>query len=388
MHIDIAPTTIRISDDELDDLRRRLRAARWPDQLSGTGAERGIPLDIVAGLARYWAEDFDWRSQEAALNDIPQVLATIDGQPVHVFHIRSARPDATPLLLTHGWPSTSAEFRDVIRPLTAPDDDGPAFDLVIPSLPGYGLSTPLTDPGWGNLFRVAQAWDLLMTELGYERYAVHGTDAGGGVATILGMIAPDRVVGVHLTGTSAAMPFGPPLDAERFKGRDRERAESFNRIQQDGLGYLHLQATRPQTLGYALSDSPIAQLAWIAEKFAEWTDPAKRRLEEAVDRDALLTAVSLAWFHRAGASSAHAVYEGMRVYRQLASGGDEWGADDPAPAPPTAVAVFAADDTIRELFDPAGVMRWTEYDRGGHFPAMETPDLLVLDLREFFGPLA
>ncbi|MBA9002304.1 epoxide hydrolase family protein [Thermomonospora cellulosilytica] len=383
---DIRPHRIAVPQADLDDLRDRLARTRWPNEPAGIGWSRGVPLDYLKGLARYWAEDFDWRAQETALNGIGQFMTTIDGQDVHFMHVRSPEPDALPLILTHGWPSSPIEFLKVIGPLTDPrahgGDPADAFHLVIPSLPGYGLSTPVRGTGWGNLFRVAHAWDELMNRLGYDRYAVHGTDVGAGVAGLLGMVAGGRVTGVHLTGTAAAMPFGPPIDPAGLPEADRARAEAFNRFQQDGLGYLHLQATRPQTLAYSLTDSPVGQLAWIVEKFAEWTDPAAALPEDAVDLDQLLTNVSLTWFTAAGGSSAHATYEGMQVYREMAAHQD---AGEQPPGPPTAVAVFAADHTIRGLMDPDGrIEQWTEYDRGGHFPAMETPDLLASDLRAFF----
>jgi pimeloyl-ACP methyl ester carboxylesterase len=227
-----------------------------------------------------------------------------------------------------------------------------------------------------------------MTRLGYARFAAHGTDVGSGVAGMLPMVAPGRVVGIHLTGTAAAAPFDPPLDPDAFGGPDRERAQRHNTFREDGIGYLAIQSTRPQTLAYGLHDSPVGQLAWIVEKFHEWTDPANRRPDEAVDRDQLLTNVSLYWFTGSGASTAHATYHGMRAWRefaahQTAGGESNWGAMPPAP--PTAVAVFAADTTIRSLLDPTGTMaHWSEFDQGGHFPAMEVPDLLTEDLRAFF----
>jgi pimeloyl-ACP methyl ester carboxylesterase len=324
-------------------------------------------------------------------------VTTIDGQDIHFLHVRSPEPSALPLLLTHGWPSSPVEFLRVVEPLTDPaaggGDPADAFHLVIPSLPGYGFSTPVREPGWGNLFRVAAAWAELMGRLGYGRYAVHGTDVGAGVAGMLAMVAPDRVAGVHLTGTAAGMPFGPPLELDGLSEADRARAERFNAFQADGLGYLHLQATRPQTLAYSLSDSPVGQLAWIVEKFKEWTDPAAELPEDAVDRDQLLTGVSVAWFTGAGASSAHATYEGMQAWREAVArqaadpgGHGDQPAGEPA-GPPTGVAVFAGDNTIRALLDPAGAMHWSEFDRGGHFPAMEAPDLLVGDLRAFFRGL-
>ncbi|EMD24553.1 epoxide hydrolase family protein [Amycolatopsis azurea] len=364
---------IAVDQAELDDLKDRLSRTRWPREVIGDWS-RGVPVAYLNGLAEYWADGFDWRAQEAELNEFPQFTTEIDGQTIHFLHVRSARPDALPLLLTHGWPSSPFEFRQVIGLLT----DG--FHLVIPSLPGYGLSTPVSGPGWGNLFRVAQAWTTLMDRLGYERFGVHGTDAGAGVAGILGMIAPHRVAGVHLTGTSAGTPFGPAVELDGLSGKDRERGERFNRFQSDGLGYLHLQATRPQTLAYSLNDSPTGQLAWIVEKFAEWTNPAKELPEDAVDRDHLLTAVSLFWFTGAGASSAHAVYEGMEAYRQMSQGG--WDGEAPA-GPPRGIAVFAGDTTIRSLQD-GPVDHWAEYDAGGHFPAMEVPALLAEDLHTFF----
>ncbi|MFD6067088.1 MULTISPECIES: epoxide hydrolase family protein [Amycolatopsis] len=368
---EIKPFRIAIDQAELDDLKDRLNRTRWPREVTGDWS-RGVPVAYLKGLAEYWADGFDWRAQEAELNEFPQFTTEIDGQTIHFLHIRSTAPDALPVLLTHGWPSSPFEFRRVVEELSA------EFHLVIPSLPGYGFSNPVSGPGWGNLFRVAQAWTTLMDRLGYERFGVHGTDAGAGVAGILSMIAAHRVVGVHLTGTSAGMPFGPAVELDGLDDKDRERGERFNRFQSDGLGYLHLQATRPQTLAYSLNDSPTGQLAWIVEKFAEWTDPAKALPDEAVDRDHLLTAVSLYWFTGAGAASAHAVYEGMEAYRQMSQGG--W---SEAPAgPPRAIAVFAGDTTIRSLQD-GPVEHWSEYDTGGHFPAMEVPGLFAEDLRSF-----
>jgi pimeloyl-ACP methyl ester carboxylesterase len=384
---------IAIAQADLDDLRDRLARTRWPNQLPGIGWSRGVPVDYLEDLAEYWRTGYDWRKHEAKLNEFPQFTTEIDGQNIHFLHVRSPEPDALPLILTHGWPSSPVEFLKVIDLLTNPRAHGgnptDAFHVVIPSLPGYGFSTPVRETGWGNLFRVAQAWMELMSRLGYERYAVQGTDVGSGVAMILGMIDAQRVVGLHLTGTGLP-PFGPSVELEGLSKADRARGERFNAFQANGIGYLHLQATRPQTLAYSLNDTPVGQLAWIVEKFPEWTDPGARLPGDAVDRDQLLTIVSIFWFTSAGASSAHAIYDGMQVYRQMVAQQSQGSGahDSEQQGPPTGVAVFAADNTIRSLFDPGNTIKhWSEFDRGGHFPAMEVPDLLIGDIREFFSTL-
>jgi pimeloyl-ACP methyl ester carboxylesterase len=391
----IRPFRIDIPQHDLDDLRGRLARTRWPADLPGTSWERGVPGPYLRDLAEYWRTTFDWRAAEAALNEIPQFITAIDAQPIHFLHVRSPEPGALPLLLTHGWPSSPVEYLRVIGPLTDPrshgGDPADAFHVVIPSLPGYGFSTPVREPGWGNLFRVAQAWAQLMARLGYDHYAVQGTDVGSGVSGILAVTDASHVTGVHLTGTGAAMPFGPPIALDGLSGSDLARAERFNAAQSDGFGYLHLQATRPQTIGYALTDSPAGQLAWIAEKFREWTDPAAELPEDAVDRDQLLTSVSIFWFTRSGASAAHGTYEGMQAWRAMVAGrqASESGAfAGEQGGPPTGVAVFAADTTIRSVMDPARrISHWSEYDSGGHFPAMEVPGLLTGDIRAFFRTL-
>jgi pimeloyl-ACP methyl ester carboxylesterase len=394
-HDEIRPFRIEIPQADLDDLRTRLARTRWPGPGIPARADdwsRGVPLDYLRDLAGYWADGFDWRAQEAALNEIPQFTTTIDGQAIHFFHQRSPEPDALPLILTHGWPSSPVEFSKLIGPLTDPrahgGDPADAFHVVVPSLPGYGFSNPIGPAGF-DLFGVARAWAELMRRLGYRRYAAQGTDVGSGVAGMLPMADPGHVAGVHLSGTGAAPPFGPALELDGLSPADRERAERFNRFREDGLGYLILQATRPQTLAYALTDSPAGQLAWITEKFHEWTDPAATLPEEAVDRDQLLTNVSIFWFTESGASAAHAVYEGMQAWRAFAAQQEQGDAQQwQQPGPPTGVAVFAADSTIRSLMDPGGrIAHWSEFGRGGHFAAMEVPDLLTTDIRAFCRPL-
>ncbi len=386
---EIRPFRIEIPQADLDDLSRRLAATRWPRTPLFAEWSRGVPLDYLKDLTAYWARDFDWRAQEARLNAFPQFTTAIDGQTVHFVHVRSPEPNATPLLMTHGWPSSIVEFAGVIDALTNPaahgGDPADAFHLVIPSLPGFGFSTPLAGAGWGNLFRVAGAWAELMNRLGYTRYAAHGTDVGGGVTGLLPMVDAARVMATHISGP-VPYPFGPPIDPERLSAKDKVRAERFNRFRAEGLGYLHLQSTRPQTLAYSLNDSPVGQLAWIVEKFAEWTDPARELPDQAVDRDSLLTLVSVAWFTGSGATSAHFTYEGMQAFAEFVKRAEGRSASIANPdGPPMGVAVFAGDNSIRAVLDPdETVASWTEYDRGGHFPALETPDLLVSELRRFF----
>jgi pimeloyl-ACP methyl ester carboxylesterase len=391
-HDEIRPFRIAITQADLEDLQSRLARTRWPAQPRVDDWSRGVPVGYLRQLAGYWATGFDWRAQEAALNQFPQFTTALDEQAIHFFHVRSPEPDALPLILTHGWPSSPVEFTRLIGPLTDPrrhgGDPADAFHVVLPSLPGYGFSNPIGPAGF-SLFGVARSWAELMRRLGYERYVAQGTDVGSGVAGMLPMVDPEHVAGVHLSGTGAAAPFGPALELDRLAAADRARAERFNRFREDGLGYLILQSTRPQTLAYALNDSPAGQLAWIAEKFREWTDPAATLPEEAVDRDQLLTNVSIFWFTGSGASAAHAVYEGMQAWRAFAAHQEETEAPRwQQSGPPTGVAVFAADSTIRSLMDPLGrIEHWSEYDRGGHFAAMEVPDLLTSDIRAFCRPL-
>ncbi|MEU8121621.1 epoxide hydrolase [Spirillospora sp. NPDC049024] len=381
---DIHPFRIDIPATELEDMRARVSATRWPSTAGADDWSRGVPVGYLKELAGYWAAEFDWRAQEAALNEIPQFKAVIDGQTIHFFHARSPEPDALPIVLTHGWPSSPIEFMKIVRPLTDPRSHGgdpkDAFHVVLPSLPGYGFSNPIGDAGF-DLFGVARAWAELMRRLGYERYVAQGTDVGSGVAGMLPMVDPGHVAGVHLSGTGAAPPFGPPLEPDRFSGADRARAQKFNSFREEGVGYLALQSTRPQTVAYSLNDSPVGQLAWIVEKFHEWTDPAIELPDAAVDRDQLLTNVSLFWFTGSGASSAHAVYEGMQAWKAFAAAQS---GPSPKPDVPVGVAVFAADSTIRSLMDPDGdIKHWSEYDQGGHFAAMEVPELLVGDIGLF-----
>jgi pimeloyl-ACP methyl ester carboxylesterase len=373
---------IDIPQAELDDLRRRLAGARWPAELPGVGWSRGVPLGYLQQLADYWRSGYDWRTHEAQLNQFPQFTTTLDGQHVHFLHVRSPEPNALPLLLTHGWPGSIVEFMKIIGPLTDPraygGDAADAFHVVAPSIPGFGFSGPTREIGW-NTARVARAFAALMDRLGYDRYGAQGGDTGAIVSPELGRIAADHVVGVHVNApTVGFMPFGPlePADEAALTDAERARLKRAAYYNQELLGYAMVQSTRPQTLAYALTDSPIGQLAWIVEKFQEWTDPAAELPDDAVDRDQMLTDVSVYWLTRTAGSSAQLYYEGAH------SG--LWG--PPAPSTtPTGVAVFPQDVALRGIADRSyNIVHWSEFARGGHFAAMEAPDLLVGDIRAFF----
>jgi pimeloyl-ACP methyl ester carboxylesterase len=379
----IRPFRIDIPQADLDDLRDRLARTRWPEELPGAGWTRGVPLGYLKDLAGYWLTKYDWRKQEATLNELPQFTTEIDGTQVHFLHVSSPESGALPLILTHGWPGSIVEFLKVIGPLTDPrahgGDPADAFHLVIPSLPGFGLSGPTREAGWSS-DRTAKAWAELMSRLGYDRYGAQGGDLGAFVTPELGRIAPDHVVGVHVNAaTFGFIPFGPvdPDDLATFTEAEKARLERLNKFMSDGNGYFQIQATRPQTLAYGLTDSPVGQLAWIVEKFKEWSH-AVEVPEDAVDRDLMLTNVMLYWLTRTGASSAQMYYENMHA--------NSWG-KQPGKTP-TGVAVFAEDIAIRRYGEYGNnIVHWSEFENGGHFAAMDAPDLLVNDVRTFFRGL-
>ncbi|GAB2985288.1 epoxide hydrolase family protein [Actinotalea caeni] len=389
MHTSIRPFTLAVTQADLDDLHARLSRTRWAPALPGVGWERGTPVRYLQDLAAYWRDEFDWRAQERRLNELPQFTTTIDGQELHFFHVRSPEPDALPLLVSHGWPSTPVEFQRIVGPLTDPrahgGDPADAFHLVMPTLPGFGLSPPVTTTGWGLPTTVA-AYAELMRRLGYTRYGTQGGDIGAGVAGMLAGVSPDTVIGVHMNGPTG---YGALPEGLELSERDRERARLSAEFEATGSGYLALQSNQPSTIGVALHDSPVAQLAWMVEKYQAWTDPGKALPEDAVDRDQLLTTVTATWFSGGGAGSAHFVYESMHSDIPWTAPGDDDASSgwQDAPSVPVGVAVFAADTSIRALVDSGNVVRWTEYDAGGHFPAMEVPELLVDDVRAFFAML-
>jgi epoxide hydrolase len=374
---------IDIPQADLDDLHRRLDETRWPSELPGVGWQRGVPLGYLKELADYWRTTYDWRAAERQLNEFPQFTAQIDGVNVHFLHVRSPEPAARPLILTHGWPGSVVEFLDVIGPLSDPrahgGDPADAFDLIIPSVPGYGFSGPVAETGW-DLMRVAGAWAELMARLGYGRYIAQGGDFGALVSLALAAVDHEHVAGAHVNFLPTA-PSGDPAELGQLTESDMARLQRASRYLQDQSGYMKLQSTRPQTLAYALTDSPVGQLAWIVEKFKEWTDSDKSP-EDAIPRDRLLTDVTIYWLTATAGSSAQLYYEAADFLPT---------APTPPRLPPlpvpVGVAVFPHDIVlpIRLLADRdlPNIVQWSEFDKGGHFAAMEQPDLFVHDLRSF-----
>lgn len=381
----IVPFRIDVPQAELDDLARRLAVTRWPAAAPGGGWQRGVPVEYLRELTEYWRTGYDWRAAEARLNEFPQFCTEIDGTWVHFIHVRSPEPDAIPLLISHAWPGSIAEFLGVIGPLTDPrshgGDPAQAYHLVLPSYPGFGFSGPVPDAGWG-LPRIAGAWAELMRRLGYSRYVVQGGDIGAGLSLALAGLDAEHVVAAHVN----LMITPPPDDLSELSADELERLGRLFRFVTDGSGYMKLMATRPQTVSYGMTDSPVGQLAWVVEKIWEWTDSAKSP-EDAVDRDLILTHAMFYWLTRT-AASANGIYFEMADILPVAT------VPPPAPPPllaPVGVAVFPQDLAlpIRRLADRGypNIIQWNEYDRGGHFPAMEQPELFVGDLRTFAGTL-
>lgn len=379
----LRPFRIDIPQSQLDDLKSRLANTRWPEELPGVGWSRGVPVGYLREVADYWRTGYDWRAQEAALNQYPQHLTTIDGQNVHFLHVASAEPEATPLILLHGWPGGVVDFLDVIGPLSDPrchgGDPADAFHLVIPSLPGFGFSTPLAGPGM-NAARMAGIFVSLMARLGYDRYGVQGYDWGAWIGPKLGQQDPERVIGVHVTAM-VTLPVGAEGEMDGLSEVEQRR---WQRMQNFNDGYFQCNSKRPQTIGYALTDSPVGQLAWIVEKFKEHTDPEEGLPEDSIDRDRILTDVSTYWLTGTAASAAQVYYEEISASSR---GGDDWTAGQRGTVP-TGVLVSSHDLTIRPWAErDHRIVHWTELDKGGHFLAMETPELLVDDVRTFFRKL-
>ena len=370
----VTPFRIDVPQADLDDLQRRLAATRWPDELPGAAREYGIRLADVRGLAGYWQDGYDWRRHEARLNAVPQFTTVIDGQRVHFLHARSPHPGALPLILTHGWPGSVLEFLAMVGPLTDPashgGDPADAFHVVVPSIPGYGFSGPTTQRGWTPA-RVSAAWAVLMERLGYGRYGAQGGDWGSVISRELGRLAPGRVAGVHLNFLTTP----PDKDFTVLSEEDRVALARQRQFRNDGSGYFRAHSTRPQTLAYAMTDSPTGLLAWIAEKFTEWSDPAS-----VISRDDLLTNVMLYWLTGTANSAMRLYWEAAHLPPQA-----------PQPSPvPTGIAIFPHEiaPPIRRIAARTNnIVHWSPQPRGGHFAALEEPGLLTEDVRVFFRGL-
>ncbi|ACZ84212.1 epoxide hydrolase family protein [Streptosporangium roseum] len=373
MNVDITPFRIEIPQADLDDLRERLRRTRWSGEIGGQGWSRGVPVDYLRQLADYWADGYDWRKQEARLNDLPQFTTEIDGQRLHFAHVRSANPDAVPLLLTHDWPGSFVLFLQAVEPLSRD------FHLVLTTLPGIAFSGPLAGPGW-NTGKIAGAFVELMGRLGYDRYGVQGSGGGAAVAIEMGRQAPEQVIGVHGNG-HITFPSDDPADFADLTEAEQQRLARLQNFRDDKMGFNVISATRPQTLAYGLHDSPVGQLAWITEKFKEWTDDSADLPEDAVDRDILLTNVSLYWFTGTAGSSANLYYEASHDP-------DAWTPKPRSGVPTGFTVAMSTDVTIRRFAErDSDVVHWSELERGGNFLALEQPAAYAADVKKFFDSL-
>jgi pimeloyl-ACP methyl ester carboxylesterase len=374
---EIRPFRIDIPQADLDDLADRLARTRWANELpldtSGPqtgpiqpGWEYGVPVAYVRDLVDHWQHKYDWRAWEARLNQLPQYTTEIDGQRIHFVHVRSAEPDALPLILSHGWPNTFLEYVDLVAPLTDPRAHGgeaaDAFDVVVPSLPGFGFSGPTSEPGW-DAQRTARAWAQLMARLGYDRYGAHGNDAGAIVAPLQGRVDPDHVIGVHVTQIFS-FPSGDPAEFDGLAPEDLQYLQFLQGFVEHAV-HDKLQAAQPQTVAHALADSPAGQIAWSGQLFGD-----------ALSKDHIVTNVAIYWLTNTAASAARHYYENAHAKQ---------------PTEPTTVPIglasFAGDFRPIRRFaerDHANIVSWSEFDRGSHWAAHDATDLLLGDLRQFF----
>jgi pimeloyl-ACP methyl ester carboxylesterase len=372
----ISEFRIDVPQEQLDDLVERIRRTRWAERETVDDWSQGVPLSYLREIVAYWANEYDWRAREARLNRFPQFMTTIDGLGIHFLHVRSPEPDATPLIMTHGWPGSIVEFDKVIDPLTDPvahgGDAADAFHLVCPSLPGYAFSEKPTEPGW-SVDHTADAWAQLMARLGYDRYFAQGGDWGSMVTSAIAMRDLDHCMGVHLNMPVVIPDMEAEMTPEEQAALERQ-AEFF----EWETGYSKQQSTRPQTLGYALVDSPVGQAAWILEKFKAWTD-TKELAEERLTRDELLDNVMLYWIPGTGASSARLYWESYNTLDMSPIG------------LPMGCSIFPG-----EIFHPSrrwaetrfkDLRYWGEPTTGGHFAAFEAPEVFVDEVRACFRTL-
>jgi pimeloyl-ACP methyl ester carboxylesterase len=374
----LTPYSIQIDERILRDLNSRLQRARWPDEVENSAWEYGTSLAYLQSLCGYWRDQFDWRAQERRLNELPHFRTEVHGLGIHFIHVRGRGPNPLPLVITHGWPSTFFELLKLVPPLTDPQSSGgsetDSFDLVIPSLPGFGFSERPRERFVHG--QVPELWVALMRQLGYGSFGAQGGDLGGGIAARLAQRHPESVIGIHVTNVYGSIADGdlPPTEAER------RYLESQDRWERDEGAYSHLQATRPQTAAFGLNDSPVGLAAWIVEKYRAWSD-CEGEIERAFTKDELLTNITLYWATQTIGSSFRPYWDSRH---------------DPHPHPwipitvPCGIAIFPKDlgRPPREFAERSyNVRRWTEMPRGGHFAALEQPELLASDIRAFFRDL-
>ncbi len=369
----ITPFKVAVSDNQLADLHERLERTILADELPGAGWSAGPSRAFVSGMVDRLKGAYDWRAHEAAINRHPQFITEIDGQAIHFLQARAKASGGIPLLLLHGWPGSFVEFLDAIEPLTAA-----GHDVVIPSLPGFAFSGPTGDAGW-NDGRIAGALLELMNRLGYRRFGVQGGDAGAVIAPAIGRAAPDRVIGVHVNAaTMGFIPMGPvdPADIATFSDAERTRLQRLQQFMAERFGFNALQSSRPQAVAYSIADSPAGLIAWLGDMFAGFGDSPT-----AIAQDKFLTNVLIYWFTRTAASS-------IRLYYENAHDPEAW-SPKPNSGVPTGVAVFGRDEVAIRRFAERGntIVRWTELDSGGHFAALEVPEVWAREVVSFFAGL-
>ncbi|MBV9566648.1 MAG: epoxide hydrolase [Hyphomicrobiales bacterium] len=376
--------SISVSDEVLADLSRRLDATRWPDEIENAGWEGGTNLAYMKSLTDYWRNGYDWRREESALNSLPQYRITLDGLGIHFVHQRAKGPKPLPIVITHGWPGSFVEMVKLLALLSDPAAHGAsaedAFDVVVPSLPGYGFSDRPRERGM-HPNRIAALWARLMAELGYHRFGAQGGDWGSAVSSALGLDHPEKIIGVHLNYIIGRFLLGGTLNQPQEDAVAKQYLSQLREWWDGEGGYNHQQATKPQTLSYGLNDSPVGLAAWIIEKFQTWSD-CGGELERVLTRDELLTNIMIYWVTQTIRSSTQLYYESRERPLRLSR--------ENRVKPPVAVALFPREIPLppRSLAERGyNIARWTVMPKGGHFAAMEQPELLARDIREFFRPL-
>ena len=373
------PFKIHIPRQQLEDLKHRIEIARFPEKETPKDWSQGVPLEYLKEVTNYWKDDYSWERAQKAINAFDQFTLPINGLRIHYLHVRSPEPDALPLILTHGWPGSIVEFLEVIKPLCDPKNNGgraeDAFDVICPSLPGYGFSDKPEEPGWG-IEKIGGTWTKLMAELGYNKYVAQGGDWGSAVTTQIGIQDPEHCMAIHLNMVMAAP---DAMNKEEFNDIENSAIASQKHYQEWDSGYSKQQSTRPQTIGYSLTDSPAGLAAWILEKFWSWTDCGGHP-ENIISRDKLLDNIMLYWLPKNGASSARLYWESFNSFAQF----------QPITIP-TGCSIFPKEimKSSRRWAEKryTNIIHWNELDRGGHFAAFEQPELFVNELRTCFRSL-